>query len=52
MLSRQLKPSAQSVHGANLAKLRIELIFHKKGELSRMRSAWLNGIKTFPVAYA
>lgn len=48
--------------GANLAKMEIDLIFnaiadhmpdiHQTGELSRMRSAWLNGIKTFPVAYA
>lgn len=48
--------------GANLAKMEIDLIFnaiadhmpdiHQTGELTRMRSAWLNGIKTFPVAYA
>lgn len=47
--------------GANLAKLEIELIFnaiadhlpdiHKNGVPERLRSAWLNGIKHFPVRY-
>jgi cholest-4-en-3-one 26-monooxygenase len=47
--------------GANLARLEIDLIFkaiadqmpgiRQVGEASRLRSAWLNGIKHLPVAY-
>ena len=47
--------------GANLARLEIDLIFNaiadhlpdisKNGEPKRLRSAWLNGIKHFPVSY-
>jgi cholest-4-en-3-one 26-monooxygenase len=48
--------------GANLALLQIDLMFNaiadhmpdiqKTGEPRRLRSAWLNGIKEFPVRYA
>jgi cholest-4-en-3-one 26-monooxygenase len=48
--------------GANLALLQIDLMFNaiadhmpdiqKTGEPRRLRSAWLNGIKQFPVRYA
>jgi cholest-4-en-3-one 26-monooxygenase len=48
--------------GANLAKLEIDLIFNaiadhlpdisKAGDPKRLRSGWLNGIKTLPVSYA
>ena len=48
--------------GANLAKLEIELIFNAvadampqirlAGDPVRLRSGWLNGIKSLPVAYA
>jgi cholest-4-en-3-one 26-monooxygenase len=47
--------------GANLARLEIELIFHaladhtpgirQAGEAQRLRSGWLNGIKTLDVHY-
>jgi cholest-4-en-3-one 26-monooxygenase len=47
--------------GANLARTEIRLIFealadlapdiHRTGEPARLRSGWLNGIKTLPVAY-
>ena len=47
--------------GANLARLEIELIFNaladhtpgirKAGEVQRLRSGWINGIKTLAVAY-
>jgi cholest-4-en-3-one 26-monooxygenase len=47
--------------GANLARLEIELIFNaiadampsitKAGEVERLRSGWLNGIKRLPVRY-
>lgn len=47
--------------GANLARLEIDLIFNaiadhlpnirKDGQPQRLRSAWLNGIKHFPVRY-
>ena len=47
--------------GANLAKLEIELIFTaiadampdiaKAGDPVRLRSGWINGIKTLPVSY-
>ncbi len=47
--------------GANLARLEIELIFNaiadampaitKAGEVERLRSGWLNGIKRLPVNY-
>ena len=47
--------------GANLAKLEIELIFNaiadampriaKVGDPARLRSGWINGIKTLPVSY-
>jgi cholest-4-en-3-one 26-monooxygenase len=47
--------------GANLAKLEIELIFNaiadampdirKAGEPVRLRSGWINGIKSLPVSY-
>ena len=47
--------------GANLAKLEIELIFHaiadampdiaKAGDPVRLRSGWINGIKSLPVSY-
>ncbi|MDV6014155.1 cytochrome P450 [Haloechinothrix sp. LS1_15] len=48
--------------GANLARLEIDLMFNaiadempnirQVGELSRLRSGWVNGIKHFPVAYS
>ena len=47
--------------GASLAKLEIELIFNaiadampdiaKAGDPVRLRSGWINGIKSLPVAY-
>ena len=47
--------------GANLARLEIELIFNaiadampgirRAGEVERLRSGWLNGIKRLPVHY-
>jgi cholest-4-en-3-one 26-monooxygenase len=47
--------------GVNLARLEIELIFNaiadgmpgiqKAGEVERLRSGWLNGIKRLPVTY-
>jgi cholest-4-en-3-one 26-monooxygenase len=47
--------------GANLARMEIKLIFEaladlapdirRTGEASRLRSGWLNGIKTLPVDY-
>ncbi|GAA3512593.1 cytochrome P450 [Aeromicrobium panaciterrae] len=47
--------------GANLARAEIKLIFDaladlapnitQTGEISRLRSGWLNGIKTLPVSY-
>jgi cholest-4-en-3-one 26-monooxygenase len=47
--------------GANLARLEIDLIFNaiadgmpaikKAGDTARLRSGWLNGIKTLPVSY-
>ncbi|MEV7398172.1 cytochrome P450 [Aeromicrobium sp. NPDC092404] len=48
--------------GANLARMEIKLIFEaladmapgikRTGEAARLRSGWLNGIKTLPVEYA
>ncbi|MCW2784610.1 MAG: Cholest-4-en-3-one 26-monooxygenase [Marmoricola sp.] len=48
--------------GANLARMEIQLIFEavadlapdirRTGEVSRLRSGWLNGIKSLPVSYA
>ncbi|CAB4685574.1 unannotated protein [freshwater metagenome] len=48
--------------GANLARLEIKLIFdaladlapaiRRTGEPGRLRSGWINGIKSLPVAYA
>jgi cholest-4-en-3-one 26-monooxygenase len=48
--------------GANLARVEIDLIFNaiadhmpniaKAGEPKRLRSGWINGIKTLPVKYA
>jgi len=48
--------------GVNLAKLEIELMFtaiadgmpgiHLAGDAERLRSGWLNGIKSLPVSYA
>ncbi|MCW2799479.1 MAG: Steroid C26-monooxygenase [Aeromicrobium sp.] len=47
--------------GANLARTEIKLIFdaladltpgiHRTGEIARLRSGWLNGIKELPVTY-
>jgi len=47
--------------GANLAKLEIELIFNAvadamprialAGDAARLRSGWINGMKTLPVRY-
>ncbi len=48
--------------GANLARLEVEIMFNTiadkmpdlqpNGEATRLRSAWINGIKTLPVKYA
>lgn len=48
--------------GANLARSEIKLMFdaladlapdiHQTGDLSRLRSGWLNGVKSLPVAYS
>ncbi|MEO6605647.1 MAG: cytochrome P450, partial [Aeromicrobium sp.] len=48
--------------GANLARSEIKLMFdaladiapniHQTGDVSRLRSGWLNGIKSLPVAYS